>query len=68
MNCLNNCGQEATIVCCWKNIDSRVKAMTEKQLGHEIPYDYHPFCDKCASELYEKVKHQEFWINKKIHA
>lgn len=66
MNCLNNCGKEATLMCCWKNISDREKRMKEKELGQEIPYNYHPFCDKCSSDLYEKVKYQDFWINLKI--
>ena len=66
-----NCKGEATLKCCWKNIDSFEKKLKEQKVEHEIPYDWHPMCDKCAGSLYSQLQPGlnlgiGFWINEPI--
>ena len=59
MKCIE-CNKKAEINCCWRNTENG-----------EPPYNWHPFCNKCAKELYEKESPKLtlpgfIWINKPL--
>jgi hypothetical protein len=48
----SNCLSVATLSCCWVNTENG-----------KPPYRYVALCEKCAQDTFEKVNHQDFWIN-----